>query len=61
MKEHSNERVVKVVGIDLAKRSFHVGSISIWPSGAFTLAKYGFQTVEDASSQRRSGATLDGL
>ena len=24
MKEHSNERVVKVVGIDLAKRSFHV-------------------------------------
>ncbi len=29
MKEHSNERVVKVVGIDLAKRSFHVGSIWI--------------------------------
>lgn len=24
MKEHSNERVAKVVGIDLAKRSFHV-------------------------------------
>jgi transposase len=24
MKEHSNERVVKVIGIDLAKRSFHV-------------------------------------
>jgi hypothetical protein len=24
MKEHSNERVVKVIGIDLAKRSFQV-------------------------------------
>ena len=24
MKEHSNERVAKVIGIDLAKRSFHV-------------------------------------
>jgi transposase len=28
MKEHSNERVVKVVGIDLAKRSFHVYGVS---------------------------------
>jgi hypothetical protein len=25
------------------------------------LAQYGFQTVEDGSSQRRSGARLDGL
>ena len=27
----------------------------------FEKAQYGFQTVEDGSSQRRSGATLDGL
>ena len=25
------------------------------------LAQYGFRTVEDGSSQRRTGATLDGL
>ena len=45
MKEHSNEQGVKVVGIDLAKRSFHVygvdGRGQRVISKSFTLPIYG--------------------
>lgn len=36
MKEHSNERVVKVVGIDLAKRSFHVYGVDARGQGVIS-------------------------